>query len=411
MALKKLNHNKKQQFTKLLAEGSRYFSMGEFEHALSVYKKIYLLTNDPRSLQIQGVCLYKMGLLDESIFVSEKAHAEFKKLGKRDVATLENLAEVTGIKGDLEKNLAYGRACLHLKDEQAMKAAELPLLETKNNNVSTSKRIFSFSLYGSSPRYCENAILNIQAAKVLFPSFVCRFYLDDTVPEHVQNRLREANAEVVKVEEPFNMLPGTMWRFLALDDSQVEIVICRDADSVISVREKDIVEEWLESGYFAHIIRDFPSHCELILAGLVGLRNGLVSNVGKAMLRFLEKGAVSRYTDQKFLREFLWPQVKHNALTHDRCFQYGEQLGRKELAPPVTMAGHIGSNLGAHSMTIKIEAPDLTQIQFFFVMKGGLKIGPYLSSVKKNKWKLSIPDAYVDLLNANQLKIEWAQAD
>ena len=42
----------------------------------------------------------------------------------------------------------------------------------------------------------------------------------------------------------------------------------RDADSVVNVREKVAVEEWLASTRHFHLMRDHYDHSELVLAGM-----------------------------------------------------------------------------------------------------------------------------------------------
>ncbi|CAF0972538.1 unnamed protein product, partial [Brachionus calyciflorus] len=46
-----------------------------------------------------------------------------------------------------------------------------------------------------------------------------------------------------------------MWRFLAVGDTFVDLVHCRDSDSLILQREIDSVEEWLRTDNIIHIMR------------------------------------------------------------------------------------------------------------------------------------------------------------
>ena len=43
----------------------------------------------------------------------------------------------------------------------------------------------------------------------------------------------------------------------------------RDADSRPSSREWAAVNEWMESGYSAHIMRDHPAHKIVMMAGIL----------------------------------------------------------------------------------------------------------------------------------------------
>mgnify|MGYP006292180853 FL=1 len=44
----------------------------------------------------------------------------------------------------------------------------------------------------------------------------------------------------------------------------------RDADSVLNIRERAAVDDWLASGAAFHVMRDHPVHCDLMLAGMGG---------------------------------------------------------------------------------------------------------------------------------------------
>ncbi|MGN7074038.1 tetratricopeptide repeat protein, partial [Neisseria sp. P0001.S004] len=87
---------------------------------------------------------------------------------------------------------------------------------------------------------------------------------------------RNNGAEVIKVGAPLDNWPGTMWRFLAINDPEVEYVIFRDADSIICYRDAAAVSEWIKSGTLFHTIRDSGSHTALILAGMWGAKAGAV---------------------------------------------------------------------------------------------------------------------------------------
>jgi hypothetical protein len=51
--------------------------------------------------------------------------------------------------------------------------------------------IISFSLYGSNPLYCEGALQNAELPIRFYREWVCRFYIDDTVPEDCVGELHD----------------------------------------------------------------------------------------------------------------------------------------------------------------------------------------------------------------------------
>ena len=49
---------------------------------------------------------------------------------------------------------------------------------------------YRISLFGNNSKYVEPAILNTQVSPMLFPGWVCRFYVDDSVSSEAIQRLK-----------------------------------------------------------------------------------------------------------------------------------------------------------------------------------------------------------------------------
>jgi hypothetical protein len=108
------------------------------------------------------------------------------------------------------------------------------------------------------------------------------------------------------------------WRFYACEDS--DIMLSRDTDSRLSLREKLAVDEWLSSDKDFHIMRDHPYHNTEILGGMWGVRNGLLKNI-KELIKDYTKGDFWQ-VDQNFLREKIHPLVINDSFTHDSYLNY-----------------------------------------------------------------------------------------
>lgn len=69
-----------------------------------------------------------------------------------------------------------------------------------------------------------------------------------------------------------------MFRYLVMFDPVVDVFISRDLDSFIWKREIDAVEEWLQSNYTFHVMRDHEHHDAAMLAGtcLIRINNVIV---------------------------------------------------------------------------------------------------------------------------------------
>lgn len=71
----------------------------------------------------------------------------------------------------------------------------------KSFPASTEKRVISFGLYGTLPKYIQGAVRNAELASVYFPGWVCRFYVTSDVPRPIVARLKELQAEIEHIPD------------------------------------------------------------------------------------------------------------------------------------------------------------------------------------------------------------------
>jgi hypothetical protein len=180
------------------------------------------------------------------------------------------------------------------------------------------KKIISFSLWGANPKYTLGAIENAKLAKLIYPSWITRFYVGADVPPGIVEALDAENAEVVRIAEPSNWT-STFWRFYVVFDDDVEAVISRDTDSRLNLREHAAVEQWLKSNFVFHIMRDHPQHTKEILAGMWGAKRPIFP-VFAEHLRTSLRVPDCKEADQKFLRS-LYLRIYRYAMVHDPFFQ------------------------------------------------------------------------------------------
>jgi hypothetical protein len=179
------------------------------------------------------------------------------------------------------------------------------------------KKIISFSLYGGQQKYSYGMISNVEIAQVIFPDWICRIYYGKSVPSEVVEQLRTySNVELYLMDEGEEHIFPMMWRFLAIDDEDVEVMISRDADARLSYREKHCVDIFMESEFLLHSIRDNPSHNN-IMGGMWGIKKN-----NRVKMNELSKDWEGHYydSDQKFLRENLVPLFNDSYLIH--CSTY-----------------------------------------------------------------------------------------
>lgn len=180
------------------------------------------------------------------------------------------------------------------------------------------KKIISFSLWGDNPKYTIGAIRNAELTPIVYPGWVSRFYCGESVPtDIIETLISLPNTEVIMMDVDGDWT-GMFWRFYACEDS--DIMLSRDTDSRLSLREKLAVDEWLSSDKDFHIMRDHPYHNTEILGGMWGVRNGLLQNI-KELINEYTKGNFWQ-VDQNFLREKIYPIVVNTSFTHDSCLNY-----------------------------------------------------------------------------------------
>ena len=147
----------------------------------------------------------------------------------------------------------------------------------------------------------------------------------------------QSNVEMVHHEGTDSLASNMFWRFydLFLPDT---VVIVRDADSRLSIHEKEMVDEWLSSDKDFHVIRGYPTHKVPILAGTCGCRNSLlqymhidngVTDINATPRSFIPsetflgwyqkqipKGRDKYNIDQIFLYQYVYPIIANSLFVH-----------------------------------------------------------------------------------------------
>ena len=265
------------------------------------------------------------------------------------VAYFKSLLEL----GRGEEAKPFGQKLLEKKDALALHHVNVPfVLEAKKRiaDWATSPslaafktNILCFGLWGADEKYTFNAVLNAKLTPALYPGWVSRFYCDETVPKFVLDSLKDYGAQIVLVERDPRPNLALLWRFIASDDPSVGYFACRDCDSVINIREKAAVDEWLSSGKPFHIMRDHIEHAELIMAGMWGGIAGLLPDLSHAAVDYYERhNTRNRWIDQDFLRDRVWPAIKDHCLVHDDVYVMGGETRHFPSHAALPPGEHVG---------------------------------------------------------------------
>lgn len=215
--------------------------------------------------------------------------------------------------------------------------------------MDNGKKIISMSLWVQKDRmnpstkeqcgdmYCNGAIRNmeIQRNEGIFKDWIFRIYIDDSVPLHVQSKLKSMGAELINMtnvyipKENNKKYPGMFWRFLPMMDPNVSVMIVRDIDSRINARDEAAVNAWLKSDKILHVMRDHPHHHYKILGGMWGHKCYIHRLPIEDMIYgFLKQRnfEFKRMDDMTFLNniyDYYYDYgKKHMILEHDQFFNY-----------------------------------------------------------------------------------------
>ena len=233
------------------------------------------------------------------------------------------------------------------------------------------KKVISFSFFGKHPKYTLGAVANARHANRAYPGWVCRFYVADSVPQSIVSRLQGYGAEVINMGSYLGY-EATLWRFFATVDPEVDIALIRDADSRFTKCELLMVNEWLASDKKFHVMR-WSSYPLPIMAGIWGVR-GNIPNLKELLEDHPRSGVNIWKTDEWFLRDNLYPQMKGKAFVHEhrsgvkRRYFVGETIQPFPAIALNVRGSHLNS-LGFHSMPVSLRVPPRRKFFVFSIYK------------------------------------------
>ena len=216
------------------------------------------------------------------------------------------------------------------------------------------KQVISYSLYGQQAKFLVGAIKNAQLAQRFFPGFTVRFYVGNSVPTWCRSTLALfPNVELIPVDEREDSV-ARLWRFRAIFDPEVDVVLSRDADARLGIREALAHQEFMDSQYDFHIIRDHPTgHGYLISAGMFACKT---ANMG--FFKTLLDQTTLRDTymqDQEFLSNAIYPNIMEKSLVHDPYYNYPAPYPSKKTEikrKKINTVCHIGAALDENDVFV-----------------------------------------------------------
>ncbi len=314
------------------------FQLNRFQEGADILERGAALYPDHPMVRLALGSSYTRGLQHRKAIPHLEA---FLALGHHDMSAYDALAHSLSETGDAMRARVFGTMALELKDQATKDRHGTPTLNRAARP--DGKKVIAFSLFGSGAKYLRGALHNVLAARTIYPGWTCRFYADSSVDSDLRAVLAEEGAEIVMDESGNNDVRWRLSRrFLVNDDPQVGYFLCRDADSAMGPREQAAVDEWMASGLPFHVLRDWYTHTDPMLAGLWGGIAGVFPDMAGTLDRFLAAQPMNTNWDQFFLRDQVWPAIRDDCVVHDRCF--GSHAARPFPSPTPPGREHVGQN-------------------------------------------------------------------
>jgi hypothetical protein len=212
------------------------------------------------------------------------------------------------------------------------------------------RNIIAYTLWGNQPRYQVPLLENAKIRPHLFPEWTIRVYHDQTVDTGYLAQLAALGVQLWPMRLPAGVPAhrALLWRFEVIADPDVLRFLVRDADSLLTVKERVAIDAWLQSDFHFHAMRDWYSHTDLLLAGMWGGVGGILPPPATLLRAYTAWRVENDHVDQDLLTETVWPVVRRNILIHDSIFQ--PCLGSVPFPPfgALPAGHHIGQNAFLH---------------------------------------------------------------
>lgn len=175
--------------------------------------------------------------------------------------------------------------------------------------------VFSFSSFGTNPRYRKNIEANFESIKKIPNACMLLYTNTNDLESNVPLEIKVVTVKTDDVNESY------FWRFINVIPGSVYFH-CRDIDSVISDREIELLST-LDKDYYC--IRDHEWHASApypIQGGMWGAKFDSTRTYqwNKLVSWWIEnKKPFEYYSDMWFLTRYLYPFIQRDGIEFDGC--------------------------------------------------------------------------------------------
>ncbi len=312
---------------RLVLQAAYYlFLMEEYRGAaLMLEEQAKRLPDHFETLLNLSVCYARVQRIEESVAMARRA----LEIQPDNFTALDGLAAGLHRLHRFDEASEIGTRVLTIKDHNhpADAHGDWRLPEGRPSDFARragKRNVITYSLWGDKSTYLRGALRNLLLAPDMYPGWTLRFNVDRSVPDEFIKLIEKLGGEVVMHPHGQSLRKKLCWRFLVANDPKVGFFLSRDVDSVLNMREAESVRAWIASDRWFHVMRDWWTHTDLILAGMWGGVAGVLPDLAHMLEHYRCPSAETPNVDQWFLRDKVWPYVRQSCLQHDRCFKAGD---------------------------------------------------------------------------------------
>jgi len=190
----------------------------------------------------------------------------------------------------------------------------------------TSKKVFSYCVFGNQKKYCLGMVKNLEQITQLFPDFKVFIYLGNDVPQEYIDTYKSF-LNVTLIHHDFTGGRLMSYRYFILKD-KFEFVFIRDADSRFGERDIWCMEHFFNSNFKIFTIRDHSWQGRELSGGQTGFEDFSIPTIESNYDTFVRTGSnIDRYqSDQDFIKEYIFDKYKPNIIAYSEYSNFGEGL-------------------------------------------------------------------------------------
>lgn len=192
------------------------------------------------------------------------------------------------------------------------------------------KLLFSYCLYGKyNSKYYVGLEENIIYILKRFPTALIYLWFGSDVEFSYFDKYKEnMKIEIFKLSETGHIMMS--YRFVSIDFQDIDVMLVRDADSRISDREIKFINEFIESPYLIHTIRDHKGHHMPLMGCAFNVKKKFMQQYNIKIIQIIKLYKINNIkldyynSDQNLLVIIFYNNFKHLLLVHSTKNIFGD---------------------------------------------------------------------------------------